>query len=411
MKRAIYIHFRSTSIKLIAALGAMLACTSAQAVCGKQCKEAKNFCSVWEESHPGEECGRVRGLICNPPGSKGTWKKIKQVNSYWAACHLVKGEEDLHDAQRRCEQVEENERNECEVHSPHCNAGWAKIADYGKFQACRRLQPSGSLVYDSYKAWMRKWEGTADTPLPSVLAAFVEKHYPHVDTAKIRFGYVPAVKSATCITDCNHIYCDNESFVTSIRKGVLSADGDQNPSEFPKLFFHELTHVQECAKLGSREAYAKNWFKSASAGFLRALAAHEEHEFTSDIHDLMPTEQMADENGIAMAREYEGQWWNRLAHCRIYKTDRKTIVYEMPDRHTRTACTPGGNIEIEERLNAALQEAANAYGSGIYWLAHGRPDLGEPRGTGDDTAGFWIVSRELRAEPQRVPPPPVRNRP
>ena len=148
----------------------------------------------------------MRGAICNPPGSGGTWKKIEQVNAFWAACHLVKGEENLHAAQRRCEKVEENEGHECEVLSPRCNAGWTALGDYGKFQSCRQLEASGSLIYDGYKQWMRKWEGKADTPLPPLLAAFVQRHYAPLDASKVRFGFVSDVKGAACVTDRTHIY-------------------------------------------------------------------------------------------------------------------------------------------------------------------------------------------------------------
>jgi hypothetical protein len=50
----------------------------AAAYCGKQCKEARTFCSHWEKDHPGEECGRVRGASCNAPGSHGTWSAAGQ---------------------------------------------------------------------------------------------------------------------------------------------------------------------------------------------------------------------------------------------------------------------------------------------------------------------------------------------
>jgi hypothetical protein len=227
---------------LIAILLAML-CTNAEAICLKQCKEAKKFCKNWEKDHPGEECGRVRGAICNAPGSGGTWKKIEQVNAFWAACHLVKGEEDHAAAQKRCKQYETNIGGNCEVHSPRCNAGWVKLGDYGKFQSCRRLEPSGSLLYDGYKAWMRKWEGKADTPLAPPLAQFVKNHYPKVDVNKIRFGYVSSTPSSTCITDCNHIYCDDHDVVNSIKRGVI-------PQDDADLVFHELTHAEQCAELG-----------------------------------------------------------------------------------------------------------------------------------------------------------------
>ena len=76
--------------------------TPSYAVCGKECKQAKKFCKNWEGDHPGEECGTVRGAICNVPLAHGSWKKIKQVNWAWSACELVKGEDHHARAMDRC---------------------------------------------------------------------------------------------------------------------------------------------------------------------------------------------------------------------------------------------------------------------------------------------------------------------
>ena len=58
---------------------------------------------------------------------------------------------------------EENWGGNCEVHSPLCNAGWIKLQKYGKFRACRKIEFTGTIL-DLYRAYMRKWEGLADTP-------------------------------------------------------------------------------------------------------------------------------------------------------------------------------------------------------------------------------------------------------
>jgi hypothetical protein len=383
--------------RIFAALIAVLLaafCTSAEAICLKQCKEAKKFCKTWEKNNPGEECGRVRGAICNAPGSGGTWKKIEQVNAFWAACHLVKGEEDHAAAQKRCKQYETNIGGNCEVHSPRCNAGWVKLGDYGKFQSCRRLEPSGSLLYDGYKAWMRKWEGKADTPLPPPLAQFVKKHYPKVDVSKIRFGYVSSTPSSTCITDCNHIYCDDHDVIDSIKRGVI-------PQDDADLVFHELTHTEQCSELGGREAYAKFWFKNVPVGFFNAIDGDVKDDFKDDLHDKMPMEKDADKNGNAVAEKYGLGWWNQKHFCRIYKSDRKTEVWQSKEMHFRHECVPAENNTAGRETQRALVGVAAKHGSGTYWVAHGVPEHGEPTKVNDNKAGFWIESKVLTAPPPK----------
>jgi hypothetical protein len=379
---------------LLFGLVAATVSTDAEAVCGKQCKEAKNFCKKWEKDHPGEECGRVRGAICNPPGSGGTWKKIDQVNAFWAACHLVKGEEDHASAQKRCKQYETNIGGNCEVHSPRCNAGWVKLADYGKFQSCRKLEPSGSLLYDGYKAWMRKWEGKADTKMAPALADFVQKHYPRIDVSKVRFGYVSSTPSSTCITDCNHIYCDDKSIEDSVKAGVI-------PQDDADLVFHELTHVEQCAELGGREAYAKFWFKNVPVGFFKAIDGNPNDDFQDELHDKMPMEKDAEKKGEQVAKKYGLGWWNQKHYCRIYKSDRKTEVWQSREMHNRLDCSPNANNAIWSGIKQALVDAAAKHGSDTYWVAHGVPEHGEPTAIGDNKAGYWLHSQEMKAPPPR----------
>lgn len=379
---------------VLLAVTAALFCGNAIAICGKQCKEAKSFCKKWEKNHPGEECGRVRGAICNPPGSDGTWKKIEQVNALWAACHLVKGEENHAAAQKRCKQYENNIGGNCEVHSPRCNAGWVKLGDYGKFQSCRKLEPSGSLLYDGYKAWMRKWEGKADTPLPPLLASFVKEHYPRIDVSKVRFGYVSSTPSSTCITDCSHVYCDDHSVIDAIKRGVI-------PQDDADLVFHELTHVEQCAEQGGREAYAKFWFKNLPTGFFNAIDGDIKDEFKDDLHDQMPMEKDAEKKGAAVATRYNIGWWNQQHFCRIYKSDRKTEVWRSRERHTRADCMPMAGSVVWNGIKEALRSVAAQHGSGTYWVAHGLPEHGEPKSTNDPKAGYWIDSHEVKAPPPK----------
>jgi hypothetical protein len=375
------------------------------AVCGKECKQAKKFCTNWEKDHPGEECGRVRGAICNVPLAHGSWKKIKQVNWAWSACELVKGEDDHARAVSRCNEYEKNIGGNCEVQSPHCKAGWVKLGDYGVFQACRRIAPSGSLLYDGYKAFMRKWEGKADTYMSPALQDFVKRLYPKVDAARVRWGLVGSTPSSTCITDCYDIYCDKAWVLDQIKSGAVGSS----------VIFHELTHVEQCVAQGGREDYAKFWFKNLPVGFFKAIDGDIKDEFKKDLHDKMPMEKQAEKKGQAVQAKFAADWWSHRSYCRIYDADRTTVRYRTNESHFRADCEPRYEGAGWRELQQAVKEVAREHGDGQYWFGFGRPELGEPKTADDKEAGFWLthqtvsVPRPRRSTVTRGVTPPIRK--
>ena len=359
--------------------------TPSYAICGKECKQAKKFCKNWEGDHPGEECGTVRGAICNVPLAHGSWKKIKQVNWAWSACELVKGEDDHARAMDRCGEYEKNIGGNCEVQSPHCKAGWVKLGDYGVFQACRRIAPSGSLLYDGYKAFMRKWEGKADTHMAPALQAFVKRQYPGVDVARIRFGLVSDTPSSSCITDCYDIYCDKGWVLDDIKSGAVGSS----------LIFHELTHVEQCVAQGGREDYAKFWFKNLPVGFFNAIDGNVKDDFKKDLHNKMPMEKQAEKKGQAVQAKFAAEWWHKRAYCRIYDTDRRTVRYRTNETYLRADCEPLYEGAGWRELQKAFTGVAREHGGGQYWFGFGRPELGEPKTADDQEAGFWLAQRAV----------------
>ena len=393
-------------VAALTALTCVFLAAPSYAVCGKECKEAKKYCERWENDHPGEECGRVRGAVCNVPLAHGSWKKIKQVNFAWSACHLVKGEDDHEKAVDRCQEYETNNGGQCEVHSPHCKAGWVKLGDFGVFQACRRIAPSGSLLYDGYKAFMRKWEGKADTHLHPALQDFVKQHYPSLDVERIRFGKVGNTPSSTCITDCYDVYCDQDSVLDEVKSGRV---------ESGLLIFHELTHVEQCQQLGGREAYAKFWFANVPVGFFNAIDGDVKDEFKKDVHDKMPMEKAAARKGETVTADYERDWWLKRAYCRIYDADKTTILFRTAEAQFRADCDPHYDGPGWRELKDAVKDVARDHGSGTYWFAFGRPELGSPKSATDKDAGLWLahevvnLSEAHRTGATGVAVPPRRN--
>jgi hypothetical protein len=373
MTGSILLGLRVAVLSLIVSAALLAGSGTANAACGKECREAKEFCSNWERDHPGQTCGRVRGAICT--GS--AWDKIKQVNWAWSACRLVEGGADHAKAQTRCDEYEDNWGGTCEVHSPFCNAGWARLGTYGKFRACRPREVSGDLLYDGYKAYMRKWEGKASTPIPAHLHFFIKREY-GIDPDWVRWGTVPDTSNSTCITDCNRIYCDAAFPEQRVREGYnLHRRGDDGVTD---LLFHELTHVQQCKEVGGRQGYAHLWFSNLSKGLSRAI--RDGGKISADeIHNLQPMEQDATAKGAEIRQRYVAEWWHTKARCRVYLPDRTTVGYESNDTHPRAFCDPQVGWQGSKDLKMRAVELAKQHGEGTYHIAFGLPH---------ESNGVWL---------------------
>jgi hypothetical protein len=374
------IIFRALTV--VGALGtSILGAAPASAYCGAQCREAKAYCNNWENDHPGEECGIVRGYSCT--GS--SWKRIKIVNGSWSACRLVKGADDLQAAESRCAKYEKVEGGLCQVHSPLCNAGWRSIGDYGKFRACRPLEaPSGSLAYDGYKAFFSGVEGEADTAIPEHLHPFLKKHY-SIDLTSVRFGHVTRIKGAACLTDCTKIYCNSQPMIDGVRDGY----------GWITTHFHELQHVQQCKDVGGRKDYAKMWFKQFAGSALKALFKKDPASFSDEVHDNMPMEKNAAAKEV-IEQEYKRDFWHQAAHCRIVDGTSNDVLYKSEHAHPRVFCDPAYDRQGARALKEKVREVALKHGAGQYRLAFGVP--WEKRENGwDNGVWFGIVNAQNKA--------------
>lgn len=353
---------------------AILFATPSEAACGKQCKQAKNYCKSYEKSHPGETCGTVRGAICTGK----SWKKIKQVNIAWSACRLVKGEGDLKKAQARCKDFKKYWGGKCEVQSPRCKAGWVKLGKYGKFRACRPIQISLNMRYNIYKAFMRKFEGKAKYKMHPKFQKAIKNSY-SFDPSKVRWGYASNTPSR-CITDCMNIYCNDKKVIEQVRTGRVTQS----------IVFHELGHTEQCIKRGGRKQYAMLWFKDLPVGFFGAFDLSVKDKFKNKIHDKMPMEKQAESKAQSVAKS---GWWTKPAKCRVYKSDKKTIVYASNGTWVRAWCDPAYGMDGSKTLISEAKKAAKKYGYGKYYFALGKPHAKN---------GIWLGSGVYGTKPKRA---------
>ena len=355
-------------------LGVMAVYSSpAFAVCLGQCKEAKKYCSKYQDSNPGEVCGTARGYIC----ISKDWAKIKQVNSSWIACRYKGNDAHIASAKARCTEFKEFWGGECQISSPRCKLGWIKLGNWGKISACRKIDLSGGVLYSGYRSFMRKFEGKAKHKLPKHIHPFIRKNY-SFDPNVIRYGLVDDVKGAKCITDCYNIYCDEKTMIDSYKSGYGMVH----------LSLHELQHSEQCHKKGGRKNYAQYWFKQVPGSFFKALNPNKVLDFSDAFHDGMPMEIEAFNKETKAHSSYLSGWWHKPKRCRIYKSDSKSFVGDLDGKdYPRYYCDPQYNQPGHRDLKKLAKGLSKELGDGRYYFGFGIPEHG---------AGIWIGHIDIK---------------
>jgi hypothetical protein len=119
-----------------------------------------------------------------------------------------------------------------------------------------------TLKLELYREWMRAVDQGVDRfPLPESIVQTLAHHFPHVDLAAVEVGSTRK-QAADGLTDCTRIYLADAGVTEEIRRGRLPR------GDFLELFLHELVHVEQCALLGGRDAYALLWFRDLGIGAL-----------------------------------------------------------------------------------------------------------------------------------------------
>lgn len=134
-----------------------------------------------------------------------------------------------------------------------------------------------------YKAYMAAMFGQVELySFPAELVAKLAPLYPTVDLASVRFGYrwQPQRNNTT---DCSRIYFSDRDTVERLRHGLELSGDEWN------LVFHELQHTEQCARIGSRDDYAKRWFRDLEYAVLMTNLS-DPLSYVWELHDNMPLE-------------------------------------------------------------------------------------------------------------------------
>ena len=131
--------------------------------------------------------------------------------------------------------------------------------------------------------------------LPEVYIDRLASYFPNVDLRLVRFGFSDNQPANNATTDCLDIYFNDREMVDLLRAG--SSDIDWH------WLLHELRHTEQCAELGSREDYAKRWFRDLEIAVLAWELVQDPIDFLGEIHDRMPMEQDADERATQVGQQ------------------------------------------------------------------------------------------------------------
>jgi hypothetical protein len=146
--------------------------------------------------------------------------------------------------------------------------------------ACRLC----AVKLELYRGWMDEvGRGVELHPLPAATIATLAPHFPGVDLEVVRVGHT-AMQLADGLTDCDRIYLAGAELAEAVRSGTSLA-----PLEM-EFFLHELVHVEQCAGLGGRDAYALLWFRDVGVGALTLLLTG---GHWMGLHGAMPMEEEA----------------------------------------------------------------------------------------------------------------------
>jgi hypothetical protein len=122
-----------------------------------------------------------------------------------------------------------------------------------------------TLKLELYREWMRAVDQGVDRfPLPQPIVHSLAHHFPGVDLNVVEVGSTRR-QAADGLTDCTRIYLADAGVTEGLRQGRLPR------GDFLELFLHELVHVEQCALLGGRDAYALLWFRDLGIGALDLL--------------------------------------------------------------------------------------------------------------------------------------------
>lgn len=155
-----------------------------------------------------------------------------------------------------------------------------------------------TLKLEAYREWMEVVDaGVERFPLSPSLVERLSPHFPLLDLEVVEVG-ATRKQVADGLTDCTRVYLADPRTVAELREGELPS------GPFLELFLHELVHVEQCLRMGGRDAYALTWFRDLGVG---AMALLQGGQGWNDLHAAMPMESQAAARAAVLVHEVEAQ--------------------------------------------------------------------------------------------------------
>ncbi|HMR07396.1 MAG TPA: hypothetical protein PKA88_16560 [Polyangiaceae bacterium] len=234
---------------IVIALAILFVAPRADARCDRKCESEKNkaaataYCAQYQADHPDKEC-KVEKRVC----SKGyvAAKKWKGQGTNYSAC--VKG--------KKATKIK------------------AKV---------KQIVFSTTAKVNLYKAYFKRVDKHAKErqPLPEWFIRRYSKFF-KLNLRGVRIHESSKVNGNNAMADCKNIY-----FPVGKLSTVLLESGNR------RWLLHEVTHSEQCHEKGSREAYARLWWRDQHLGVLKAMAGGDGVK-SDEVHDKNPMEAKAE---------------------------------------------------------------------------------------------------------------------
>ncbi len=200
--------------------------------------------------------------------------------------------------------------------------------------ACLSAVAACETRIHAYNLYMEQMgAGIERHSLPAVYRSVLRSRYPRANLDAYRFAFSDRQPAGNATTDCSTTYYNSRDYVDRLR----SAEANPN---WPWLL-HEITHVEQCASGGGREAYARRWWTELEA----ALAAQGRR-----VDFAQTPQQLANQMGALFAQVHDALPMERAASTRA-DIVRAELSRCCIDREGRPML-PLKAISIDDRLDA-----------------------------------------------------------
>ncbi|MDD5043739.1 MAG: hypothetical protein PHD51_03695 [Patescibacteria group bacterium] len=151
-------------------------------------------------------------------------------------------------------------------------------------------------AYKVYMSWVNDGvEGGDNNKIKSSLRKILKPYYAN-DLSDVRYAYTTRFDNLG-MTDCKLIYFGNKEIVNKLKQG------EKLTKKQFKWLGHELTHTEQCVRVGGRKKYALRWFKEVKKVVLKSIQSG---NFTDIVQDIFNAQKLAKyDNNMPMEVEAE----------------------------------------------------------------------------------------------------------